>query len=51
MIMMIPLQYFKFQIHLKKIDIDGPHLKVKIKISGDGAKMPKLTSFTITLSL
>ncbi|KAK2550530.1 hypothetical protein P5673_028729 [Acropora cervicornis] len=39
----------KKQIHLKKIDIDDPDLKVKIKISGDGAKMSRLTSF-ITIS-
>ena len=38
---------FFFQINQNKIDIDDSGLTVQIKISGDGAKMTKLTSFIV----
>jgi hypothetical protein len=35
------------QITSKDINIDDPGFKLKIKLSGDGAKMSKLTNFVV----
>ena len=36
-----------FQISQEKLNIEEPNFKLKIKISGDGAKMSRLTSFIV----
>ena len=36
-----------FQISQEKLNIEDPDFKLKIKISGDGAKMSRLTSFVV----
>ena len=41
------IQFFVFQINKGDINCSDPDFKLNIKISGDGAKMTRLTNFVV----
>ena len=36
-----------FQVQKGMIDLEDPDLKIKVKISGDGAQMTRITNFVV----
>lgn len=46
-LLMCYIYYILPQIQQNIIDLDDPSLTLKIKLSGDGAKMSRLTNFVV----